>query len=122
MLQPVGDFWAKPLQAPYVALHGQVAAAVAVLLDQVLPDPLSTQPTLQGLRDHIVIGRRQRRRPGDRVWPGFATPPAAAPARSHHRRSPDPHAADWRTSTPSPGERPARARSDGGSSPAGEAP
>ena len=41
MLEPVGDFRPNPLQGPHVALHGQVAAALAVLLDQVLPDSLS---------------------------------------------------------------------------------
>jgi len=56
MLQPVGDFRPNPLQGPHVTLQRQVAATVAVLLHQVLPDPLSAPTSLQRLRDRLVIG------------------------------------------------------------------
>src|SRR5438128_353630 len=47
VLEVVGHLWPPPLQAPDVALHGQVAVRIAVELSQVLPDPLRSQPPLQ---------------------------------------------------------------------------
>ncbi len=44
------------LDPPDVALHGQVAGLVALLIDQVPPDPLRAQAPPQRLDDHLVIG------------------------------------------------------------------
>jgi hypothetical protein len=69
VLHAVGHLWVPPLQPAHVPLHRQVAVAVTMQLDQVLPDPLRAQPLLQGLLDVPVVGRRRRSWPGDLVWP-----------------------------------------------------
>jgi hypothetical protein len=48
---------ARGRQRPHESLHRFVTGAVAVLLDQVLPDALQTQPRVEFLGDGLAIDR-----------------------------------------------------------------
>ena len=64
------DGSARRRDRPHEALHRLVARAVAVLLDQVLPDALQAQTGVEFLGDRRAIHRgaepRARRRAGER--------------------------------------------------------
>ena len=69
MLEPIRHLRLHSLQLVHIALHGQVAALVAVFLNEVLPDPLRAQSLVQPLLDERLVRRCCRGRAGNRVWP-----------------------------------------------------